>query len=214
MRRFLLYDSRLLHRDGRPIRTVVLYTGGILQAPDRLDAQSIRYQVQNVYLARFDGNGERRRIRQVLQSQTWLSPEDQVDLAFSILMRNEDGIYTATLEAMDMVPGIEDPVTQDFLLGCLVGLSDKFLTEEQRRTVRGRVGMTRIGQELIEEGRMEGVVIIREAILEALDSHFGPVPEKTRARVLATEDLTVLKSWLRTVVRAESAEEAYRQLQG
>ena len=43
LRDFLLYDVLLFRRDGRPVRTVVVYTGAIESAPRTLDVGSVAY---------------------------------------------------------------------------------------------------------------------------------------------------------------------------
>ena len=55
LHRFLGYDAQLARVFQRPIRTVILYTEDVVDGPLDLDAGSIQYKVDNVDLARFDG---------------------------------------------------------------------------------------------------------------------------------------------------------------
>jgi len=48
LKRFMLYDARLINKDERDVNTAVIYSGRIKKAPDRLKKGSITYKVANV----------------------------------------------------------------------------------------------------------------------------------------------------------------------
>ncbi len=56
IKRFLQYDARLYNKYERAIRTVVIYSGKIEEAISRLDIGSIIYNVEQVFLAKYDGD--------------------------------------------------------------------------------------------------------------------------------------------------------------
>ncbi|WHE06073.1 hypothetical protein PGH24_07770 [Thermoanaerobacterium thermosaccharolyticum] len=56
IKRFLQYDARLYGKYERKIRTVVIYSGKIEEAISRLDVGSIIYKVDQVFLAKYDGD--------------------------------------------------------------------------------------------------------------------------------------------------------------
>ena len=65
---------------------------------------------------------------------------------------------------------MEDKNEQLFLIGCLVGISDKFIDEEYVRKMLEVLRMTRVMQALYkefkEEGKMEGKMETAQKMLE------------------------------------------------
>lgn len=80
--RFLAYDSVLAEKFRQKIRTVVLYTGNVSQAPEELDVGSARYRVENIYLNRFNGDETLDIIKDHVQADRW-EQADRVRLAFA-----------------------------------------------------------------------------------------------------------------------------------
>jgi hypothetical protein len=55
LKRFMVSDAILCYKKGRPVKTVIVYTGNIEKAKTALDFDSIRYNVDAFYLS-FQGN--------------------------------------------------------------------------------------------------------------------------------------------------------------
>ncbi|MCI0184666.1 hypothetical protein [Sulfoacidibacillus ferrooxidans] len=55
LHRLLRYDSFFHKTYTVPICTIVLYTSGVNDAPEQMDACTIQHQVENVFLSHFDG---------------------------------------------------------------------------------------------------------------------------------------------------------------
>ena len=214
--RFLLYDAHLYDRDRAAVRTWVLYTGGIDHAPDRIDADSLAYRVRNVFMASHDGDAVRRRIAGTIEARGTILADEQAALALSVLMKSEGGVFAATVDAMDLARRIPPP-SGDFLLGATAALADKFLSDEERTTIREMIAVTNIGREILEEGLQQGlqqgrVQDAREAILDFLDARFGQVPDAARRTVDNTNDLELLRRWRRVVAQASGVEDALRRI--
>jgi hypothetical protein len=130
--RFLGYDVALAEHFRRKVRTVVLYSGNVQHAEATLDAGTIQYGVENVYLNQLNGDAALDRVEAHLQIQTW-TPEDRVRLAFAMQMR-----FTARKpeEAFEEVLRLAQQVTekdeQNYVTALIFRLSGKNLSETQR----------------------------------------------------------------------------------
>lgn len=82
-------------------------------------------------------------------------------------------------------------------------LALKFLTVEEMEMVKEAIGMTVLGQMLVQKGRAEGKA---EDILDLL-SEIGGVPAELTARIKCEQDDGTLRRWLRSAARADSVEQ-------
>ena len=123
-------------------------------------------------------------------------------------MKSEGGVFAATVDAMDLARRIPPP-SGDFLLGATAALADKFLSDEERTTIREMIAVTNIGREILEQGRVQDA---RDAILDILDARFGQVPDAARRTVGDTNDLELLRRWRRVVAQASGVEDALRRI--
>jgi hypothetical protein len=209
------------------------YTGNIRSAPRTLNTGSIRYHVHNVFLAQIDGDAQRERTRAMVRQGEPLRAEDEVKLVLAVFANNREQIYPNALETLDILENVPDEDTRDMLMGAVVGLADRCLTDEQRQHLRRRIKVTRIGRSIFEEGLEQGLAqgleqgrqegrregrqegrregrqegrreTRRQMLLELLEARFGPVPDPLRRRVEATDDVALVDHWFRVAARAES----------
>jgi predicted transposase/invertase (TIGR01784 family) len=158
--RFLGYDLALAEHFRRKIRTVVLYSGNVQDAKETLDAGTIQYHVENLYLNQLDGDAALEIVKAHLQTQTW-TPEDRVRLAFAMQMRftarTPEEAFEEVLRLTQQVPEKDE---QNYVTALIFGLSGKGLSEAQREQLKGRMRMTdlirEIEQEALEKGLQEG----------------------------------------------------------
>jgi hypothetical protein len=60
------------------------------------------------------------------------------------------------IDAVELAKKIEDEDEKTYIIGALIGISDKFLTEEYKNKLKGAIKMTKIAEMLIQEGKAEG----------------------------------------------------------
>ena len=56
LQRFMVTDAILYYKEGKPIKTIVVYTADIEKAVTKLDAGSIQYSVDTFYMSALDGD--------------------------------------------------------------------------------------------------------------------------------------------------------------
>jgi len=163
--RFAAYDLTIAERYKRPIRTVVLYTGDVKEAPSELDAGSLRYAVENVYLNRLDGDGVLETVKRHLATHEWTA-EDRVRLAFAFHMRFDRRTRGEAFdEIVDTVQKVPDRYEQDYLAALILGFSGRILGEEQKARLRRVLEMTELLREVEQEARREERQEIAERLL-------------------------------------------------
>jgi len=72
-------------------------------------------------------------------------------------MKNSVDKSQRAIEAIELAQKVEDKNEQLFLIGCLVGISDKFIDEEYVRKMMEVLRMTRVMQALYKEFKEEGI---------------------------------------------------------
>ncbi|WHE06076.1 hypothetical protein PGH24_07785 [Thermoanaerobacterium thermosaccharolyticum] len=62
------------------------------------------------------------------------------------------------IDAVELAKKIENEDEKTYIIGTLIGISDKFLTEEYKNKLKRVIRMTKIAEMLIQEGKAEGKV--------------------------------------------------------
>ena len=153
--RFLNYDTRLATRYETTVRTVVLYHGAVRSAPSTLNGGTIRYQVENVYLAEYDGDAELDRVEQHLTAGSW-EPGDRLRLALALNMRvvNRSQTFERMLDLIHRVPGPEEI---DLMMAAGMASAQSTLTDGERERLRKELKMvSKIAEELYQDGIAQG----------------------------------------------------------
>jgi predicted transposase/invertase (TIGR01784 family) len=163
--RFLVYDALLAQRYRRAIRTLVLNIGPVTQAPDHLDAGSIDYTVDNLYLNRIDGEAVLAVVTEHLATGHW-TPEDRVRLAFAWHLRYDKHNRVSVLDrVLHLIQEIPDTQEQNLVTALLLGLSAPQLSAQQEQQLKEALKMTNVVREIEREAAEKATA---EAMQEAM----------------------------------------------
>lgn len=153
--RFLLYDVHLTAHYKRPVKTVVLYVRDVLEAPDRLNAGGIQYQIENVYLKARDAEAVLERLEEHIRLGIW-KPEDRFDLAFVPHMRHPRMSGQEVLQrTLDLAVAIPDDNERNLMAGILLGLSGKAMNEDDIQRLKEVLKMTDLVKAIEQEAARE-----------------------------------------------------------
>ena len=155
MKRFALYDARLINRDDRNVQTAVVYSGRVNRAPSVLKKGSITYRVTNVYMKGYDGDIEYERLRDKIENGETLGEEDILKLIFLPQMKSKNSEDEMAIQAAELAKDIQGEI-KIFVIGAIVAITDKFMNEDYKRKLLEVLKMTQIEQWIREEGRLEG----------------------------------------------------------
>jgi len=168
-----LYDQvrKLIH-------TVVVYGAGITKAPEKLDCGSVKYETIPVYMENWDGEATYHELLEKLTRHAELDAYDQINLVLLPLMGKVRNRSEMAIEALKLAGRIEDEKRQQYLIACLIGISDKFLDDEYIEKFLEVFNMTRVFQEIFArgeakgkaEGKIEGTV---KTLCRYMEARFG-----------------------------------------
>lgn len=159
--RFYLYDVQLAIEYDRKIRTIILYVGGVHNAPENLDIGTGRYHIENVYLNQLNGDTALDTVLRHLETGDW-AEQDRIRLAFALHMRFErrtkEEAFDQILTFTTLIP---DRYEQNYVTALILGLAGQSITKEQRNHLLEVLKMTDVlrefEQETLEKGRKEGL---------------------------------------------------------
>jgi len=190
LKRFALYDARLINRDDRNINTAVIYSGRVNEAPDKLERGSVSYKVTNVYMKDYDGDKEYRELHQKIEKQEPLDEEDILKLIFLPLMKSESTEDELAVQAVELAKHMAGE-TKTFVIGALVAVTDRFISEYYKKKLLEVLKMTQIEQWIREEGIKEGVM--KKALDTARAALKKELPEDVVAEITGLDLDTVRK---------------------
>lgn len=108
LKRFLLYDARLLKKSNKKIRTAVIYSADINNAENRLDAGSIKYNIENIFMKKYNGDKIYLEIKRKIEQSIELSDLDKLNLIFLPLMSNSTDKNKSAVKAVELAKEIKD----------------------------------------------------------------------------------------------------------
>jgi predicted transposase/invertase (TIGR01784 family) len=155
LKRFLLYDARLINKDNRNVNTAVVYSGRIEIAPEQLKLGSIVYQVINVYMKDYDGDAEYNRLHDKILKHEVLDEEDILKLIFLPLMKSKHTEEEMAIRAAELAKEVEGEI-KTFIIGAIIAVTDRFMSEDYKKKLLEVLRMTQIERWIREEGREEG----------------------------------------------------------
>jgi len=174
LKRFLLYDARIINKDEheREINTAVIYSGHIEQAPEKLKKGSISYNVINVYMKDYDGDEEYGILLNKIINNEPLEEMDVLKLIFLPLMKSKVTEEEMALKAAELAKETDESI-RFVVFASLIVITDKFMSDGNKRKLLEVLKMTQIEQWIRAEGREEREIeIARTALREGAEVDF------------------------------------------
>ena len=146
-----------------------------------------------------------------------LNDIDQLNLIFLPLMKSSTGKSQRAIDAVEAAKKIRDERQREFLIGSLIGITDKFIDEEYVTKLMEVLRMTRVMREAFNEGVAEGEIkgeIIgmlkksRQVILDYLDAKYGFESIELQEKVKDLASLDLLDKVLKRMFNADSLDKA------
>ena len=162
--RFLAYDVALAEKFQRDVRTIVIYTHQVADAPNTLSIGCALYRVENLFLYELDGDAVLDIVEHHLTTKTW-SAADRIRLGFALHMRfSNDSTSTPFSRIINLTKQIRDPHEQSYVAAVILGISGRQLSAAQKQALRRAMAMTDLLRDIErdavkrgwEEGREEG----------------------------------------------------------
>jgi predicted transposase/invertase (TIGR01784 family) len=157
LKRFALYDIRILNKDNRDINTAVIYSGRIEDAPNRLKKGSLAYEVTNIYMKNFNGDAEFVRLKKKVADREPLTDKDALMFVFLPLMKSEKSESEMAIQVAELAKDLKGN-QNFFVVAGIIAITDKFMPEEYKKRLLEVLRMTQIEQWIREEGKIEGKI--------------------------------------------------------
>ena len=156
LKRFALYDARIINKFDRDVNTAVIYSGRINTAPDRFKKGSLAYNVKNIYMKGYNGDKEYVKLKKKISKNIPLDEADTLKLIFLPLMKSEKSEDEMAVQAAELAKDMEGDI-KTFVIAAIVAITDKFMSEEYKKKLLEVLRMTQIEQMIREEVRKECV---------------------------------------------------------
>lgn len=156
LKRFLYYDASLYYKEGRRIKTIVIYSSDIESVSTSLDAGTIKYSIEAFFMNKIDGDTTLNILRNKIQNHSSLSGQDILSLSLLPLMRGTETKSKRLIESIELSNNIADSDQKVQCQSILYALLDKFGDNEAKKRFKEVISMTDIGRMIYEDGVAEG----------------------------------------------------------
>ncbi len=147
--RFLGYHLAAHARYGKPVTTVIFYGAGITSAPPEFNTSQCVFRPRIVLLGNEDGASVLRALREKVARGEALTQDDQVQLIFLPLMRQEQALEEILPEAARLSETL--PVeTREMTVGALLGLAYHRVDVSVIMAILKEMGMQSVLEQLID----------------------------------------------------------------
>jgi hypothetical protein len=156
LKRFMVSDAMLYHKEGKPVRTIVVYSADITQTETVLEAGSIRYEVEAFYMAKLDGDKAYDELKGKVKAGTPLSKQDLMSIVFLPLMKNSVDKETRIEQSAELSRKIENTDEQLQIQAMLRLLAEKFIKDNKKLSkLKGVLNMGVLTQMIREDHSVE-----------------------------------------------------------
>lgn len=163
--RFLFYDASLYYKYGKKVNTLVVYSSNIKESNTKVDAGSLKYEIQAFYMSSLDGDAKYNELKLKIENGIELTKEEILSLTFIPLMNGKESKSIRTIKSIELASKIKENNNKLQCLSLLYALLEKFGDYESKEKFKEVFSMTEIGKMIREEGLQEG---LHEGLQEGL----------------------------------------------
>ncbi|MDR1688608.1 MAG: hypothetical protein LBS21_08370 [Clostridiales bacterium] len=173
--RFMLSDAMLYHREGKPIRTIVVYSAEIKDTITTINAGALQYGVEAFYMVKMDGDKAFEEIKAKIEAGAGLTKQDLMSIVFLPMMKSKDDKVKRLERSIMLSKEIKTEPVQTQIQAMLEMLAEKFVDDEKELTrLKGMMKMgvifDMIREDLREELRDEITNKVRNEITDEISS--------------------------------------------
>lgn len=199
LKRFLYYDASLYYKEGRQVKTIVIYSSDINSVSTDLDAGTIKYSVEAFFMNKIDGDSTLNILKNKIQTSSPLTGQDILALSLLPLMRGTETKSMRLIESIELSNNITDNEQKLQCQSILYALLDKFGDDEAKKRFKEVISMTDIGRMIYEDGVAEGKVEGEtggkaDLLIKQLIKKFKTLPQeyKDKIRKLPMDSIEII----------------------
>jgi hypothetical protein len=183
--RFAHYDFSLFERDGRKIKTVVIYSADVKRAAESIDIGQAVYSVDTVMMGERDGNAVYADLGEKINSGVELTDIDMINLIFLPLMGSDIPKDDIALQAAALAQNITDRTKKELCIAAAVAFGEKYLKKSTAKKIMEVLEMGSVFQEFVEERIEAG---IEERVKDIIEERVKDIEERAEERVKNIEE--------------------------
>lgn len=139
------------------LRMIVIYTGDVENAMDRLETSCFCLSLEQVFLKNLDGESIYQSIKNHVEKNIPLSDEELMQLIILPLTeKGKDKKQERIKHVVNLAKQMAEDADQAFVVAGVMVSSDQFIDKEYANQVRRWLSMTKVGR-IFEEERLESV---------------------------------------------------------
>jgi len=139
------------------IDILVIYTGDVEEAPDCLTINSLRLNITQIFLSKFDTDEIYTDLKRKVEAKEKLTDEDVMRFIILPLTEKAAERKQALIEkTISLAKEITDEKQQVFVVAGVLVAADKFIDKNYSIMVKGWISMTKVAR-LFEEEKIEAV---------------------------------------------------------
>ncbi len=172
--RFMVSDAMLYYKEGKRIRTVVVYSSNITNTMTTLDFGSINYTVEAFYMLSLDGDSTYESISAKVDAKEPLTKNDLMSIVFLPLMKNSVDKVTRIKQSIEISKKLKTVTEQLQIQAMLDMLAEKFIKDDETLAqIKEVLNMSAIAEMIREDAVHDrDVTIARNAFKEGATLEF------------------------------------------
>ena len=151
----LIYDTRLIARDGREVVTVIIYTSDVTAAPQGINGETLIYNPHIILMADYDGDKIYADLTTKLAEGLSLTDKDILNLLFLPLMRNTIPRSELAVKSVEIANTIPDRTKREACIAAAFAFAHKYLSESETGKLLEVLKMVDLTALLVTEGKIE-----------------------------------------------------------
>lgn len=163
--RFMVSDAFLAFKERKSVRTIVIYSSDIVNAPSNLDLGSITYKIDTFYMVAFDGDVIYNNIVEKVSRHEKLTKQDLMSIVLLPIMRSKDDKVTRIKNCIELSKRIEDASDLTQIQAMLYLMAEKFVNETEREKVKEMITMMPIMEMITNDTLID---VARKALIKGL----------------------------------------------
>jgi hypothetical protein len=164
--RFMVSDAMFYYKEGKPVKTIVIYSSDIEETVTSLDAGSLQYNVGTFYLASLNGDEAYEKLKAKVEAKDLLTKQDLISIVFLPLMKNNVDKFTRLEQAIALsraLPTKQQQLQIQVMLGLL---AEKFITDENElKKLKELISMSKLFEMIIEDAKTDEKIEIAKSML-------------------------------------------------
>jgi transcription termination factor NusB len=141
----MVSDAMLYYNEGKPIKTIVVYSADIEETITTLDADSIKYKVDAFHMYKLDGDQTYENIKTKIDTGKQLTKQDLMSIVFLTLMKNSVEKVTRIEQSVELSKKLSNHDEQVQIQAMLGLLAEKFIKDPDELKRLKQSGVMSIG---------------------------------------------------------------------